>query len=186
MLLIFPWSQNPSPYLLSYNEHPVAVEWATNLCVAKRGWWLASPDHRWVQSPAELSLSEALRAEVRAGRITPATHIVHVTPQAQIWQDVLLHSVFTGIDDDIYVMNLKGDLIKGGSAGSRMRPITELPAALARNPPYIVVFKEPPPSLSLPPQGYEEIFRDDETIRLYRREGLATASNTPWTHRTLR
>jgi len=172
-LVIFPWSQNPS-LDISYNEHPVAVEWAGNLYCAKLGWWGGSPDHRWVQSPAELALSEALRAEVRAGRITPATHIVHVTPQAVVWQDVLLHSVFTGIDDDIYVIHPDGDLSKGGYAGSRMRPIAMLPAALTKNPPYIVVFNEPPPLLSLPPRGYEEIFHDDETIRLFRRDDLSS------------
>src|SRR5208282_1536073 len=88
-LLIFPWSQNPNVDI-SYNEHPLAVEWARNLFTAKLGWWLNSPDHRWAQSQRELELSEALRTEIRAGRITPATHIVHVTPQAIIWQDVLL------------------------------------------------------------------------------------------------
>jgi hypothetical protein len=172
-LVIFPWSQNPN-LDISYNEHPVAVEWAGSLYTAKLGWWQSSPDHRWVQSPAELALSEALRAEIRAGRITTQTHIVHVTPRATIWQDVLLHSVYTGIDDDIYVMHPDGDLSEGGYAGSRMRPIAMLPAALATNPPYIVVFKEPPPSLSLPPRGYEEIFHDDETIRLFRRDDLSS------------
>jgi hypothetical protein len=175
VLVIFPWSQNPNVDI-AYNEHPLAVEWARNLYTAKLGWWLNSPDHRWAQSHRELELSEALRTEVRAGRITPATHIVHVTPQAIIWKDVLLHSVFTGIDDDIYVIHPEGDMDKGSSAGSRMRPITELPAALAKNPPYIVVFKEPPPSLNLPPEGYHEIFRDDETIRLFRRDDLAAKS----------
>ena len=171
-LLIFPWWQKPD-LDLSYNEHPVAEEWARNLYIAKTGWWLNSPDRRWVQSPRELALSEALRTEISAGRITPATHIVHVTPQAIIWQDVLLHSVFTGIDDDIYVIHPEQDLDTGNSAGSRMRPIKELSAALAKNPPYIVVFKEPPPMLHLPPDGYHEIFRDSETIRLYRRDDLA-------------
>lgn len=170
-LVIFPWSQ---PDLdLAYNEHAVVEEWAKNWYCAKVGWWGSSPDHRWVQSPSELALSEALRTEVRAGRITPATHMIHVTPHATIWQDVLLHSVFTGIDDDIYVIHPDGDLSKGGYAGSRMRPISKLPTALAGNPPYIVVFQQPPPSLSLPPRGYEEIFRDDETIRLYRRDDLS-------------
>ncbi|MGC2445514.1 hypothetical protein [Candidatus Binatus sp.] len=170
-LLIFPWSQPAVD--LTYYEHPVAEEWAKNWLCAKLGWWAGAPDHRWVQSPSELALSEALRAEIRAGRITTATHIVHVTPHATIWHDVLLHSVYTGIDDDIYVIHPDGDLSKGGYAGSRMRPIAMLPAALARNPPYIVVFQEPPPSLSLPPRGYDEIFNDDETIRLYRRGDLA-------------
>jgi len=85
---------------------------------------------------------------------------------------VLLHSVFTGINDDIYVIHPDSDLNAQSSAGSRTRPIDELPAALAKNPPYIVVFQDPPPTLSLPPDGYHEIFRDDETIRLFRRDSL--------------
>jgi hypothetical protein len=172
-LVIFPWTQPNVD--LGYNEHPVVLEWAKNLYFAKLGWWVKSPDHRWVQSPAELALSEALRAEIRAGRITTQTHIVHVTPRAIIWQDVLLHSVYTGIDDDIYVQYPDGDLNKGGYAGSRMRPIEMLPAALAANPPYVVVFNDPPPSLSLPLPGYQEIFHDDdETIHLFRRDDLSS------------
>ena len=31
------------------------------------------PDHRWVQSPRELRLSDILRREIEAGRVTTAT-----------------------------------------------------------------------------------------------------------------
>jgi len=168
--VMYPWT-NPTMDL-AYFEHSIVQEWAKNLFCAKVGWWGGLPDRRWVQSSQELELSEALRKEIKAGRITTKTHIVHVTPRATIWQDVLLHSVYTGIDDDIYVIHPDGDLNKGGYLGSRVRPIAELPAALSTKPPYIVVFQNPSLRLSLPPAGYQEIFRRPE-IRLFRRDDLA-------------
>ena len=157
---------------LTYYEHPVAEEWAR---LALRETWMVGRRTRSSMGAEPIGTC-AQRGVTRgdsSGRITTATHIVHVTPHATIWHDVLLHSVYTGIDDDIYVIHPDGDLSKGGYAGSRMRPIAMLPAAVAGNPPYIVVFQQPPPSLSLPPRGYDEIFNDDETIRLYRRGDLA-------------
>ena len=174
-LVIFPWRQNPNLDVFYY-ESPLAVQWARNLLTAKTGWWGNSPDHRWVQSPQELKLSDVLRGEIKAGRITMATHIVHVTPQVIIWQDNLLHSVFTGVNDDIYVINPVSDLSTTASAGSRTKPTTELPAALAKHPPYIVVFRQPPSFMSLPPEGYQKIFGDNDNFRLYRRDDLEPKS----------
>ena len=175
IFLIFPWWQRPYVDMFYY-ENPVAVQWARNLYVAKTGWWGNSPDHRWVQSPRELRLSDILRREIKEGRITTATHIVQVTPEVIIWQDNLLYSVFTGINDDIYVIHPFSDLSTTASAGSRTKPISELPRALAEHPPYIAVFRQPPPYLWSAPEGYREIFRDDEGFRLYRRDDLEPKS----------
>jgi len=65
---------------IMYAEHPLADEWAWEWLLAKQGWWGATLDNRWAQSPDELALNDVLRAEIRAGRITTDTHIVHVTP----------------------------------------------------------------------------------------------------------
>ena len=169
-LLMFPWAQHPE-LDIAYNEHSIAEGWARDLNCAKVGWWIYSPDHRWLQNHSEMDLSAALRKEIAAGRITAATHIVHVTPKAIIWQDVLLHSVYTGIDDDLYVVHPVGDLTQGASANSRMKPIEDLPQALATNPPYIVSYNEAQNWLSLPPGKYDEIFSEDG-IHLFRRSDL--------------
>lgn len=65
---------------------------------------------------------------------------------------------------------------QGGYANGRMRSVALLQEALARNPPYIVVFSQPPACMSLPPRGYEEIFHED-AIRLFRRDGPRTWRN---------
>jgi hypothetical protein len=174
VLVVFPWSQHPENDIY-YNEHSLAEEWAVDWYNAKLGWWSNSPDRRWAQSPAELRLSDVLRGEIRAGLITPATHIVHVTSHATSWKDVLLHSVFTGIDDDIYVAEPDSPLDRGAYANSRTHPIEMLPQALAKRPPYIVVHDAPPAPVALPPPGYDEVFHDDD-IRLFRRAGLASAA----------
>ena len=99
-----------------------------------------------------------------------------MTPEVIIWQDNLLYSVFTGINGGIYVIHPFSDLSTTASAGSRTKPISELPRALAKHPPYIAVFRQPPPYLWSAPEGYREIFRDDEGFRLYRRDDLEPKS----------
>lgn len=174
ILLMFPFSQRPE-LDMSYTEHSLAQEWSVDWLLAKQGWWGNTGDTRWAQSPAELELSKFLREEIRNGRITTATHIVHVTPNTIMWQDVLLYSVYTGIEDDLYLMHPDPTLGESSTSSSRLWPVSMLPAALAKNPPYIVVHNESPPWLTLPPAGYDEIFHDDG-IRLFRRHDIARDS----------
>lgn len=168
-LMIYPFFQRPDldPDPM-YTEHSLAQEWAVDLLIAKQGWWGNTEDTRWAQSPAELSLDRLLREEVQKGRITTATHIVHVTPHTIMWRDVLLFSVYTGIDDDLYIVHPDPTLGEGSTSSSRLRPVSMLPDAIARNPAYIVVHQQPPAWLSLPPAGYDEIF-DQGDLRLFRR-----------------
>jgi hypothetical protein len=167
IFVIYPWQAHPE-HDVNYNEHALVDQWAVNWQTAKSGWWSNSPDHRWLQSPAEFALIDKLRGEIRAGRITPATQIVHVAPESVIWKDELLYSLYTGIDDDIYVIKPDENLEVGPPAGGRMHPVTMLPAALAADPPYIAVYHRAPEWLTLPPAGYSEIFHRGE-ISLYRR-----------------
>jgi len=160
---------------LAYVEHGLGYEWASEWLLAKQGWWGSTLDTRWAQSPAELALNDVLRTEISEGRITTATHIVHVTPHTIMFQDVLLFSVYTGIDDDLYVIKPVVPLDQGGTNGSRLYPISMLPAALAKRPPYLVVHGEAPPWLTLPPAGYDEIFNRGG-VRLFRRHDLSAGS----------
>ncbi len=171
VLVVFPWSQHPE-LDMEYHEHSLAAEGAWNWQLAKQGWWGSTLDARWAQSPAELGLSETLRYEIRAGRITLATHIVHITPNTIMWKDVLLFSVYTGINDDLYVENPSEPLDQGGTAGSRLYPVSMLPDAIAKRPAYIVVHDDPPAGLTLPPPGYDEIFNEDNVV-LFRRDDLS-------------
>lgn len=156
---------------IMYAEHPLADEWAWEWLLAKQGWWGATLDNRWAQSPDELALNDVLRAEIRAGRITTDTHIVHVTPNTIMFQDVLLFSLYTGIDDDLYIVQQVGPMGED-TAGSRLHPLSMLSAAIAKQPPYLVVHGPAPPLLSLPLAGYDEIFNRG-AVRLFRRHDLS-------------
>jgi hypothetical protein len=155
-----------------YTEHPLADEWAWEWLLAKQGWWGATLDNRWAQSPDELALNDVLRAEIRAGRITTDTHIVHVTPNTIMFQDVLLFSLYTGIDDDLYIVQQAPPQDDGTTMGSRLYPLSMLSAALAKRPRYVVVHGPAPPLLSLPLAGYDEIF-NRRGLRLFRRHDLS-------------
>jgi hypothetical protein len=161
-----------------YAEHSLAVEWAWEWLLAKQGWWGATLDNRWAQSPDELALNDVLRGEIRAGRITLDTHIVHVTPHTIMFQDVLLFSLYTGIDDDLYIVQAGSPQEDGTTAGSRLHPLSMLSAAIAKQPPYVVVHGPAPPSLSLPLAGYDEIFNRG-AVRLFRRHDLSPGQPAP-------
>ncbi|MBI3770608.1 MAG: hypothetical protein HY271_19230 [Deltaproteobacteria bacterium] len=178
-LLFYPWkdvSQHPDP---NYHQHSIAEAYAFELQLAKGGYWGATGHRRWAQSAAELELVDVLRAEIAAGRITLATHIVHLAPDILLYQDNVLFSVYTGINDDGYLANYEFDR---SIAGGRLHPIAQLDAALAKRPPYIVLHESTSngrklydvmprlPSEVL--QDYEEIFNRDG-VRLLRDRALA-------------
>ena len=89
-----------------------------------------------------------------------------------MWQDVLLFSMYTGVEDDLYIMNPDPQLAEGPTAGSRLYPVSMLPDAIAKHPPYIVIHNDAPAGLTLPPPGYDQIFNQDR-VRLFRRDDLA-------------
>jgi hypothetical protein len=176
VLVIFPWFEHPERDI-NYNEHALVDQWAVNWQTAKNGWWMYSPDHRWLQSPAEFALINKLRDEIHAGRITATTHVIHVVPESVIWKDELLYSLYLGIDDDLYLSNPDHNLNVGPTADSRMHPIIMLPEALAAHPPYIVVYHQAPVWMKLPPADYEEIFQQGD-LHLFRRKDLGAKSQT--------
>lgn len=178
-LLFYPWkdaSQHPDP---NYHQHSIAEGYGYELQIAKGGYWGATGHRRWAQSTAELELAELLRSEIAAGRITLATHIVHVSPDTILYQDNVLFSVYTGINADGYLAKYEFDR---SIAGGRLRPIEKLDAALAARPPYIVLHEATANAKKLydlmppiPPealQGYDEIF-NRAGVRLLRDRALA-------------
>ena len=166
VLIIFPWFPRPKRHI-AYSEHSLAEQWAINLRDAKVGWWRDAADPRWIQSTAETHLTNVLRAEIASGRITPLTHIVQVTPQKNGWPDVLTFSVFTGINDDPYIVGPHEPIDRNGYANGRMRTAAMLPAAMAEHPPYVLVNGQPPLWLRLWALGYAEIFHEGQ-ISLFR------------------
>ena len=180
-LLFFPWRDRVigtyDPLALAdpnYFQHSIAEGWALNLATGKGGYWGSTRDRRWAQGEAEFELAEVLRGEIAAGRITPSTHIVHLGPFTYLYKDNLLFSVYTGINDDLYMTNFVFDR---AGAGSRLRPIEEVRERLAQRPPYVAIHTrddsapeniDPTPFAGELP-GYTEIFNRDG-VRLLRND----------------
>ena len=133
---------------------------------AESGYWAGAADGRWTISPDGFALVAVLERELKAGRITPATHILHITDDTSAWALEQV-AIFTGIDDD--PVDLHYDPNNLFQAGSRVRGPADLPAALARRPPYILEQCPAPASMGDPPEGYGQIF-EGGNLRLYRRD----------------
>lgn len=171
-LLIYPWHQIKDPVDYDSVEHSVTEHWGFNLETAALGYWAGHTDRRWTFTPEEMGLIEILDAEVAAGRITPATHVLHLSDSISSWTMVQF-PVLTGINDDpIEVQHDPNNLWEGGS---RVRGMNQLAAALAERPPYILEQIPAPAWVGEPPRGYQKIY-DSWPVRLYRRTDLAQVS----------
>ncbi len=178
--LFYPWGPLENP---NYHAQSIAERWAQQAALAKGGYWSSTGHVRWAQSSAELALSRRLREEVAAGRITFDTHVLHVEPFVLLNEDVVLFSVYTGIDDDTYIAgDWEPDI---SNIGGRIYPNHELARGLAARPPYVVVHDRTRNGRTLPVAtrvmianalpDYDEIFAEDG-VRLLRRPDLRPAT----------
>jgi hypothetical protein len=169
-LLIYPWRQAPQPLDYDSLEHSISEHWAFNLHTASLGYWTGHTDRRWLFGPTDMNLIKVLDDEVAAGRITPATHILHLCTSVSQWWSLLEFPVLTGINDDpIEDQHDPNNLWEGGS---RVRGMNDLARALAAAPPYILEQISPPPGTGDPPPGYQTIY-ESLSVKLYRRNALA-------------
>src|SRR5579862_4102738 len=178
LLVFFPWSlpTRGKSIWTDDREHSIVERWAVNLDTAANGYYSSfagSPwyaDGRWASSPADWTLFEVLDREKSAGRITAATHILHVADGPK---DFVRLAVFTGINDDPieYSYDPSDPFYWGGRIGG----VEEMMTSLADKPPYILFQTPAPAGMNLPPEGYDEIFRNGD-LRLFR---LHDPSNHP-------
>ena len=141
---------------------------------AKGGYWWSADDPRWAQTEAERALNDIVRQEIAAGRITAATHIVHLTPHTLMGKNVVLFSLFTGVDDDPYVADRTYRLDVGATAGGRLRraePDT-IGQVLAAHPPYVVIHGNPLALAADALADYDELLNRDD-VRLLRHRSLS-------------
>jgi len=166
----------------NYYQTSIAEVIGEQLAVAKAGYWGGMGDRRWAQSEAEMALMDTLRAEIAAGRVTLATHIAHLSPIIYLYRDVVLFSVFVGINDDIFMAQYQPD---PSIAGGRIRPAERFRDALAARPPYLVIHDVTANAErldktlveQLPLDDYEQIFADGG-VRLYRARTLQQTAGT--------
>jgi hypothetical protein len=173
-LLIYPWNQIKDPVDYDSVEHSITEQWAFNLQTAADGYWAGHSDRRWTFGAEEMPLIAKLQDEIAAGRITTATHILHLCDSISSWS-LVQFPVLTGINDD--PLEYQHDPNNLWEGGSRVRGLSDLGRALASRPPYILEQAPPPDALRQMPADYEQIL-DSGYIRLYRRRGLtATAKH---------
>ncbi|MGH7934074.1 MAG: hypothetical protein ACREQN_13055 [Candidatus Binataceae bacterium] len=170
-ILIYPWYQIQHPVDYDSVEHSITEQWAFNLHTAASGYWAGHSDRRWTFGPPEMALLKVLDAELAAGRITAATHILHICQNISSW-GLVQFPIFTGINDD--PVEFEHDPNNLWEGGSRVRGFNDLRAALNARPPYILTQYPPPSWFGDPPPGYETIFNAG-WLRLYRRKDLASA-----------
>ncbi|MDQ2965918.1 MAG: hypothetical protein M3R57_08730, partial [Chloroflexota bacterium] len=144
-------------------EHRFSELLAIDLRHAGRGYWVGYPDSRHVVDASRAELLEAVRSEIRAGRITGATNLLHVAPTFQQWSATPF-GVFTGIRETV----ASPDAIESiHTVGGRLRPIAQLDQLLASHGFAYVVFE---PGKGVPGDARERIlaaafrsiFRNDQ------------------------
>lgn len=167
-ILIYPVHMIKNPVDYDSAEHSIAEHWAFNLHQAAESYWVGAANGRWLLDGNGIALAKLLMREVAAGRITPATHILHLSEDTSAW-GLAQVAIYTGIDDD--PIDFHYDPNNNFEFGSRVRGPADLPAALARRPPYILEARPGPAWIGDPPAGYEEIFERGQ-FRLYRRDDL--------------
>ncbi len=167
-ILMYPWTRTQNPQDYDSDEHAISEQWALNLGRAEVGYWVGTADARWVFGDDGFALVDVLQREVSAGRITSATHILHLTDSTSAWALAQI-AIFTGIDDDPIDLNYDPNNLF--QAGSRVRGPADLRAALSRHPSYIFEQCPAPAWMGDPPSGYQKIF-DRANYRLYRRADL--------------
>jgi hypothetical protein len=118
----------PAPIDLLYlGEHRLSETLAIDLRYADRGYWIGYPDTRTIVRPDQQALLDALRAEIVAGRLGPATPVLHVAVSFQQWASTPL-GVFAGVTETMLSPDATTNI---HTVGGRLRPLDDLDAALA-------------------------------------------------------
>jgi hypothetical protein len=160
-LVVYPLKAVERPLDYDGVELSVAETWGFQLTSAARGYHRGRRDARWVIDERWRTVSDALRAEIDAGRLRYDTHVVHVAPTDQAVELALA----TGISVDVVVPEYDPNNI--WNAGSRLRGADSLPAILAARPRYVLLERRHPFNVPELARDYEELVTVPP-LRLYR------------------
>ena len=169
-LLLYPAQRAPGMDY-EYQEHSIPESWMVDYTRITQGYWYLTPDSRWTIGSAERRLVNILNNEIAAGRITPATHILHLTHDLLVYGPTSRFSMYTGIDDDTVTLLPTADRWDPVLQGSRAQPVDRLAEALEKHPDYIVTQVQAPAPVEFPPAGYD-LLLDQDGFTLYRRIGI--------------
>lgn len=114
-LLIYPWHRVTNPLYSDSFQHSIPELWAFNLDTAAKGYWFGAEDARWVLGPDSMALVKVLNGEIQSGRITPATHVMHLTSDILYWR-LVQFAAFTG--STTILTNRVTILMTGGKRGA--------------------------------------------------------------------
>jgi hypothetical protein len=135
---------------LHLGEHRFSEALAIDLRVAARGFWVGYPDSREIVDAPRRELLEAVRTQIRAGRIGPDTPVLHVAGSFQQWVATPL-GVFTGVTETDVTPDAEDSI---HTVGGRLLHLEAFQAALASRA-YAYVLLEP--SAELPGGLAEQI-----------------------------
>ena len=141
-------------------EHRGAESLGLALREAELGYWAGYPNPRLIVDPSEQEVIDELRAEEDAGRLGPATRVLHLASSFQQWSSVPI-GVFTGALETS--ISLKPEL-SIHTEGGRLLGFDRLPAELASDYGYVVL--EPSGldaglSGAITAAGYHQIWSND-------------------------
>ena len=152
---------------LHVGERHLSENIAIQLRYAESGFWTGYPDSRWVVDGEQRQVLAAIRQEIAAGRITAATHLLHVSRTFQQWEAIPV-GVFTGVLETVVSPDSKVTI---HTVGGRLVPLDALRAELAADYDYLLIeWRGLPPDVAQLIGGFAPIFTNEQAQLLRRRE----------------
>lgn len=145
---------------LALGEHRLAEVASISLRTAANGYWQGYPDPRTLIDRPQADVLTALRTQIEAGRLRADTPVLHVAATFQAWGSIPL-SDFSGIVETTASLDPEYSI---HTAGGRLHSISELPALLAGQFPYVVFESAGLPTNvanQLAAAGYKPLYMND-------------------------
>ena len=166
VLILYPWSE-PLATNIQIGEHRGAESVGLALREAEQGYWVGYPDSRLIIDTPRQEVVDAIRAEEAAGRLGPATKVLHIASSFQQWVSVPI-GVFTGAIETSISLQPEVSI---HTDGGRLYGFERLDRELAAGYGYVVL--EPsnlPPDVAdaaraqIPAAGYRQIWSNTQAI----------------------
>ena len=142
---------------LSLGEHRLAESLAISWRNAAQGYWQGFPDPRMLIDAEQAELVDALRGEIRAGRLRASDEVLHVAGSFQPWASTPL-APFAGVIETTATTDPEDSI---HTHGGRLRDVTDLVALLGGRPAYVVLEPDGLPATvrtDILAAGYEPLF----------------------------